>query len=441
MWKSRALAGIILLLGMGVGYFVYSSETNVSRFPFKLGLDLVGGSHLVYHADTDAVAPGDIPDAMEALREVIERRVNLFGVSEPLVQVEEGSAIAGGAGEHRLIVELPGVTDIEDAIKQIGQTPILEFKLIGLSTSTNASSTPTFIDTGLTGRYLTKAQLQFTNSSNTGSFANEPMVLLTFNSEGGALFAKITKENKGRQLAIFLDGAIISSPVIQEEIAGGQATISGGSMTADEARDLAKNLNFGALPLPIELIGTETIGATLGADSLNKGLRAGIAGLIAVALFMIVWYRLPGVMATLALTMYVAIMLAIFKLLPVTLTAAGIAGFILSIGMAVDANVIIFERLKEELRGGKSLADAITDGFARAWLAIRDGHVTSIISAVILYWFGTSLIKGFALTYGLGVMLSLFSAIALTRVFLKAIGSMENTELVKMLFGSGIKLK
>jgi protein-export membrane protein SecD len=249
------------------------------------------------------------------------------------------------------------------------------------------------------------------------------------------------RENKGKQLAIFLDGQLISSPVIREEIAGGQATISGGNMTADEARDLAKNLNFGALPVPIDLVSTQTIGATLGNESLQKGLHSGIVGMLAVVLFMILWYRLPGIMATVALSIYVAIMLSIFKMLPVTLTAAGIAGFILSIGMAVDANIIIFERLKEELRHGKDLPDAINDGFARAWLAIRDGHVTSIISAIILFWFGTSLIQGFALTFGIGVIVSLFSAITLMCVFLRGLGNIHNHNVARILFGSGIKLK
>lgn len=438
MWQTRITALAVLLVGIGIGYFVYSSEvTPGSRFPFKLGLDLVGGSHLVYRADVSTLTQADIPGAMDALREVIERRVNLFGVSEPLVQVEEGSALAGSAGEHRLIVELPGVTDIEQAIKQIGETPLLEFKLVGPDSL--IASTTSYTDTGLTGRYLSKASLQF-STGNGGTLANQPTVLLTFNSEGGALFEKITRENVGKQLAIFLDGKVLSSPVIQEAIGGGQATISG-NFTAEEGRDLVKSLNFGALPVPIELVGTETIGATLGQESLDKGLHAGIVGMLAVVLFMLLWYRIPGLMATLALTIYVAIMLAIFKLLPVTLTAAGIAGFILSIGMAVDANVIIFERLKEELRGGKDLPDAINDGFARAWLAIRDGHVTSIISAVILFWFGTSLIQGFALTFGIGVIASLFSAITLTRVFLRGIGNVKNRETAKLLFGSGIKLR
>ncbi len=442
MWQTRLTALLVLLVGIGIGYFVYHSEIDPSsRFHFRLGLDLVGGSHLVYKADTSSLGSADIPGSMDALREVIERRVNLFGVSEPLVQVEEGSAIAGSAGEHRLIVELPGVTDIQEAIKQIGQTPVLEFKLIDPASVTSASSTPVFITTGLTGRYLTKAQIQFQSGKTAGALTNEPMVLLTFNSEGGDLFAKITRENTGKQLAIFLDGQLISSPVIREEIAGGQATISGGNMTAEQARDLAKNLNFGALPVPIELVSTQTIGATLGNESLQKGLHSGIVGMLAVILFMILWYRLPGIMATFALSIYVAIMLSIFKLMPVTLTAAGIAGFILSIGMAVDANIIIFERLKEELRHGKDLPDAIQDGFARAWLAIRDGHVTSIISAIILFWFGTSLIQGFALTFGIGVIVSLFSAITLTRVFLRGVGNIKNHDTARILFGSGIKLK
>ena len=251
------------------------------------------------------------------------------------------------------------------------------------------------------------------------------------------MFSRITKENVGSQLAIFLDGQSISAPVIQEEIMGGTATISG-NFTPESARELVKNLNFGALPVPIELISTETIGATLGEEAVTRGLLAGIIGFAVVALFMVLWYRLPGLIATVSLTLYVLLMLALFKLIPVVLTAAGIAGLVLSIGMAVDANVLVFERMKEELRSDKKLSQAVHDGFARAWLSIRDSNIASILSALVLFWFGTSLIKGFALVFGLGVLVSMLTALSITRTFLYALGKLSYTRLTKFLFGSGL---
>lgn len=444
MAKIRIGALLLLIAGMMVGYFVYSSQSDEnSRFPFKFGLDLSGGTHLIYHADTSNVDPAEVSESMAALRDVIERRVNLFGVSEPLVQVEEGGTFAG-IREQRLIVELPGVTDTEEAIKLIGQTPLLEFKLVNPDYKAPEDLAPeaglpdeAFIPTDLTGRFLKRAQLQFGNGSRT-SLSNEPVVLLEFNSEGAKLFEDITSQHVGDVLAIFLDGQPISMPVIRQAIAGGTATISGG-FTPDEAKELVRNLNFGALPLPIELISTQTIGASLGETALNKGIEAGILGLILVGLFLILWYRLPGLFATVSLGMYIALMLAVFKLIPVTLTAAGVAGFILSIGMAVDANVLIFERIKEELADGrKNMENSIRDGFKRAWLAIRDGNVSSIITAIILFWFGTSLIEGFALTFGIGILVSMFTAITVSRTFLLTVGSAKNEGVMKFLFGSGI---
>lgn len=444
MLNVRIGAFILIIFGVLTAWFVYSTQTNPnSSFPFKFGLDLSGGTHLVYKADTSSTAPADVPDAMTALRDVIERRVNLFGVSEPIVQVEQGGAFAG-TSENRLIVELPGVTDINQAIKLIGQTPLLEFKLINKDfDASKASSTDgtlpadAYIPTELTGRYLKGAQLQFGQGS-AGGLSNEPTVVLEFNSDGAKLFEDITRAHVGDVLAIFLDGKPISTPVIREAISGGRATISG-TFTPDEARLLVRDLNFGALPLPIELESTQTIGASLGAQALASGITAGLIGLVLVALFMVLWYRLPGVIAVLSLAIYIFVMLAVFKLIPVTLTAAGIAGFILSIGMAVDANVLIFSRMEEELREGrKSTQEAIRDGFARAWLAIRDGNLTSILSAVILFWFGSSLIQGFALTFGIGVLVSMFSAITVSRTLLLALGNYEFKGAVRFLFGTGL---
>ena len=427
---------ILLLLGLGILWFVYSSEQDSEGRHFKFGLDLIGGSHLVYEADTSRIDENEVDEAMSALRDVIERRTNLFGVSEPLVQVEKASMFSESERTERLIVELPGVTDLEEAIGLIGATPSLEFKLVGPAEGT--STKPTYIETGLTGRFVEGARLEFSANQGGVSFVNEPLVMVDFNSEGEDLFAEITGNNVGENLAIFLDGELISDPVIREAIRGGTAVISGG-FTAEEARELVRNLNIGALPVPISLASTQTVGATLGTEILEKGVQAGIIGFSIVLLFMLFWYRLPGFVAGVALVLYLAMMLAIFKLIPVTLTAAGIAGFLLSVGMAVDANVIIFERLKEEVRKGNAYQDAIVNAFRRAWPAIRDGNFTSLISAVILFWFGTSIVQGFALVFGLGILASMFTAIVLTRTFLLGLEGFVDTS--SFLLGSGVKNK
>jgi len=471
MWKIRIVAIILLLAGIGIGYFNYSTEIDEeSRFPIKLGLDLSGGSHLVYRADVTGIASADVKDSMDALRDVIERRINIFGVSEPIVQIEETSGILSEGEESRLIVELPGVTDIDQAVKMIGQTPLLEFmkeksreeveifnstleKFNALQTAGKGEEDLTpeemqilfsgpYQSTELTGRYLERAALEFDQTT------NAPIVSLIFNDEGAELFANITRENIGKSVAIYLDGSSISNPVVREEITGGRAQISG-SMNPEEAKVLVGRLNSGALPIPISLLSTQTIGPSLGKEAFDRGIMAGIYGIALVIIFLILWYRLPGVLASVALLIYIAIMLALFKIIPVTLTAAGIAGFILSIGMAVDANILIFERMKEELRKRSigldgldqavNVREAIHVGFTRAWLSIRDGNISSIITAVILFWFGTSLVKGFALTFGLGVLISMISAISITRTFLFAVSADENKGFAKFLFGTGVK--
>jgi protein-export membrane protein SecD len=435
--KTKFGALIVLLFGVLVGYFVFGPQAK----PFQLGLDLSGGTLLTYQADVSGVAEPEIESAMTTLRDVIERRVNLFGVSEPLVQVERGSALGAGGREWRLIVELPGVTDIDEAVRQIGQTPLLEFKLrtaVPPAFDENgflSNVGEVYVDTGLTGRFVERAQVQIGQGGGTG-LSNEPIVILNFNTQGADLFEKITGENVGKQLAIFLDGAPISEPVIQSVIAGGQATISG-SFTPDEARILARDLSFGALPVPVELLGSQTIGAALGDQVFAGGVRAGLWGLALVAFFLLVWYRVPGLLAILSLGMYIVLMLALFKFIPVTLTAAGIAGFVLSIGMAVDANILIFERFKEEMRRGLSPQEAVTEGFARAWLPIRDGNLSSILSAIILFWFGSSLIEGFALVFGVGVLVSMLTAITVSKVFFKAIVPESFGKISTFLFGSG----
>lgn len=439
MFALRYSAVLILIVAAAIGFFVWATTGGEGRFDFKLGLDLMGGTHLVYQADTSKLPEGDVADSLATLREVIERRVNAFGVGEPVVQTVQGGALGGG--EHRLVVELPGVTDVDEAVRLIGQTPLLEFKLVkqgfesNLTSATGTPNAEAFTDTGLTGAFLTRADLQF--SSGVG-VVQEPIVSVTFNAEGSELFSKLTDENVGRLIAIFLDGRLVSAPIVNERITGGKATISGG-FSAAEARELARNLNLGALPVPIELQSTQTIGATLGDEALRAGVVAGLIGFLVLAAFMVLWYRLPGVVAVVSLTIYVVLMLALFKLIPVVLTAAGIAGFILSVGLAVDANVLIAERLKEELAAGKKAEAAIREGFARAWLAIRDSNIAHIIAGIILFWFGTSLIKGFALVFSLGVLVSMLSAITISRTFLLALGLSEAAPVGRFLLWSGLR--
>ena len=455
-------AVVIILVCSLLGWFVYASTVNPeSNYPFRLGLDLAGGSHLVYEADTSSTDPSAVPELMSVLRDVIEKRVNIFGVSEPIVQVESSSFVSGVTVE-RLVVELPGVTDVDEAVAEIGRTPLLEFKLfdeelanaepvikeseietvdmgdgtqMNQMTLSNESPSP-YVDTDLTGRYLENARLVFNQGY---GVSNEPIVQIQFNSEGAELFEQITRDNVGTPLAIFLDDEVVSAPVINEAISGGTAVISG-SFGIEEAKALVENLNFGALPIAIKLASTQTIGASLGEEVLGKGVMAGAIGLIMVGLFMLVWYRLTGLVAVLALGTYIVTMLTLFKLIPVTLTAAGLAGFILSVGMAVDANVLVFERMKEEYRGGKNSRLAIKDGFRRAWTAIRDGNLTSIISAIILFWLGSSVVKGFALVFGLGVLLSMITTLLVTRTILLALPDVPADErgLLARLYYSGL---
>jgi protein-export membrane protein SecD len=539
----------------------------VTELPFRLGLDLQGGTHLVYEADVSNIPEADRGDALNGARDIIERRVNVFGVDEPLVQVSRNAS-----GDYRVIVELAGIKDVNEAIKMIGETPLLEFKeldnsqesesakaeklkqlnaaikteaekalakaitnqdlnAVATEYSSNGSVDNTawyneqddaaliaavksaekgkvlnkiyesatgyeilkledvrdqaeaFSDTktglkdyqinrlvfsyadadsiqtewkntNLTGKYLKRATVQFNPND------NSPEVSLEFDDEGAKLFEEITDRNVGSPVAIFLDGFAISTPTVNEKITGGQASISG-SFTTQEAKLLAQRLNSGALPVPIALISQETIDASLGMDSIDKSLKSGLIGLLLIAIFMIVYYRLPGLASVLALAVYGLTVLAIFKAAPivlglivvvaiialmmisfsdlkifnsglslllilfgvllftyilksVTLTLSGLAGFVLSMGMAVDANVLIFERMKEELRAGKPLKLAIDEGFRRAWPSIRDGNITTILICFILIFFGTGTIKGFGTVLFIGVVISMFSAIVIS---------------------------
>ena len=533
--------GSIVALSVVVAYVALPARLipNIpflqKQFDLRLGLDLRGGAALVYQADVSAIPDADQAQALDSARDVIERRVNAYGVSEPVVQTAR-------VGQNwRVIVELAGVKDISQAIALIGDTPILDFKEVDanakpdeatekaaatadaaakkkateiamlakkpgadfaklanentedpsnsdatsgeqrggdlgfakrgtfvpefekalfdqlkngevtaapvktsfgyhiikreeskiskvdgkdveevrgrhilFSAQSATASSSQFTSTGLSGKQLKRASVTFNQTS------GEPEVNLEFNSDGAKLFGEITKRNIGKTIAIFLDGQIISNPTVNQEITGGTAVISG-SFTLKDAKDLAKRLNAGALPVPITLVSQQTVGATLGADSVERSIFAGLLGIVVVILFMIIFYRLPGVVASVALILYTLIVLAVFKLWPVTLTLAGIAGFILSIGIALDANILIFERTKEELRSGRPLEAAIEEGFKRAWMSIRDSNASSIITSIILIWFGSSLIKGFAITLLIGIVVSLFSAITVTRTLLRLI--------------------
>ena len=417
--------------------------------PFSLGLDLAGGTRLIYEGDRTILGESDnAEEAMEGLRDVVEQRVNVFGVREPLVYVEKSG------DSRRLVVELAGVHDTSAAISIIGETPRLEFKeertdaerkeilegargviqilddeTIAKRASlcknsqfifffiTSTGRDPCFKDTGLTGALLERADVGF--GGGPGSPSNEPIVNITFNSEGTALFEEITERNIGKPLAIYLDDVLQSTPTVQQKITGGSAQISG-KFTLEEVQHTVRYLNAGALPIPITLISQQTVGATLGEASINASITAGLWGVILVMLFLVLLYRFSGLISVVALLFYAVVLLAIIKLIPITLTLPGIAGLILSLGMAVDANILIFERLREELRNKDiPLAISVDRAFARAWTSIRDGNISTLITAVILFFFTTSFIQGFALTLGIGIATSMFSAMIVTKYLLK----------------------
>jgi preprotein translocase subunit SecD len=376
----------------------------------RLGLDLQGGTHLVLLADLSKVDDGDRANALKGVVQVIERRINAYGVAEPVIQIQ---------GNDRVIVELPGVRDIEEAKRLIGQTAQLDFREQSPPGSANwVIATAAGLDgqdKQLTGKYFRPtAQVVFDQRT------NRPQVAFEFDDEGSKLFEQLTSRLIGRPLGIFLDGQLISAPTVQSVITR-NGVITGVELS--EAKTLSIQMNAGALPVPISIEQERSVDATLGTDSVKRSIIAGEIALMVVALFMMMYYRLPGLVATGALFVYTLITLAIFKLIPVTLTLAGIAGFILSIGMAVDANILIFERMREEIRWGRSLGGAIDAGFDRAWSSIRDSNVSTLITCGLLYWFGSnfgaSLVMGFAFTLAIGVLVSMFSAIVVTRNFLR----------------------
>lgn len=432
--RTKARLFILIVFGIAVvaaffdgGHALKESSFIPGAFTkeFTLGLDLRGGAHLLYKADISKVQ-GDVANAMASLRDAIERRVNLYGVSEPVIRVE------GSGDDRRLAVELAGVRDIKEAIQLIGETPVLEFREIPgpLPTTEEEAKKVQFVQSGLDGRFLKQASVIFDPNS------GRPMISIEFNDEGSALFAEVSRRNIGKPLAIFLDGVALSQPIVQEEITAGKAQITG-RYDVQQAKELVRYLNAGALPVPITLISQDTVEATLGDTYLYKSLVAGLYGFAVIIIFMLVWYRLPGLLAVVALLVYGVLTLAIFKFIPVTLTTAGIAGFILSLGMAVDANILVFERMKEELKKGKSIQDAALEGFLRAWASIRDSNFSSLITSGILYWFGTSIVRGFALTLAIGILVSMFTALTVTRNLLIAVLS-AGMEKRKNLFMSGI---
>lgn len=393
-----------------------SGETGLTaphfwNLPYRFGLDIRGGTHLVYKADLSAIPTKEQDEAMTSLRDVVERRVNAFGVAEPTIQIEESG------DSSRLIVELAGITDVNAAIRMIGDTPFLEFREPRspeeqvLLPANWPPFEKEFKPTNLTGSQLKRAVVDFDPNT------FEPIVSVEFNDEGKELFREMTAKYVGAQIAIFLDGWPISAPTVREEIPNGQAVISG-NFKLDEAKELVRRLNAGALPVPVTLISQETIGAILGQKAIADSFKAGLWGLAAIVVYMIFYYRLLGVVAVAALFVYALIILALFKLVPVTLTLAGVAGVLMSFGMAVDANILIFERMKEEFRAGRSFSGATDEGFRRAWSAIWDSNITTIVTAVILFWLGTGAVKGFALTLMIGVAVSMFTAIYVSRTFL-----------------------
>jgi len=534
MQKNKLWTNFVLILILAIFALLVDIPRLPSWMPLHqwftnqkvhLGLDLQGGTQLVYQTNTSEIPVDQRASAISGARDVIERRVNIFGVAEPLIQT------AKAGDEWRIIVDLPGIKNVNDAIKMIGETPLLEFKeqapaktltdqdkkaiadynqqakkraqdilqkalkpgadfaalaqqysedpgskaqggdlgwfargamvkefedtafalkkgevtkqlvktqfgyhiikkfdertaadgqeeilashiLIETESEAEIAAGGGWVYTGLTGKQLKSATLTFDPQT------NEPQVSLEFNAEGTRIFGEVTTRDVNKPVAIFLDGFPISIPTVKEPITSGKAVISG-KFDVKEAKDLAQRLSAGALPVPIKLISQQNIGPSLGQIAVQKSLVAGLIGFIAVVLFMIFFYGIYGAMAGISLVIYVLINLALYKLIPVTLTLAGIAGFIISIGMALDANVLIFERIKDEKRLGKSGIGMIDDGFRHAWTAIRDSNMTTLIACIILYEFGSGLVRGFGLTLGLGVLLSMFTAIIITRTNLK----------------------
>lgn len=423
---------IVMILALAL-WIDLSTEINVIN-PFnnaelfsrnvepRLGLDLQGGLQVLLEADIPEDQQID-SESMEIARDIVQQRTDALGVNENVIQL---------AGDRRIVGEFPGLADTESVLEIIQQTGLLEF--VDTGDYSPEPGTILFTDYSPTGEpviptdpeailyhtIMTGAELDSVTVG-TDQLGVDYIINFTLKSDGSSIFADHTSANRGKFLSIVLDKQVISSPIIQDPIIGGQGSISGG-FDAESANAFAVQLRYGSLPVPLKVVETRIIGPTLGADSLNKSLMAGLIGMTIVALFMIIYYRLPGIVAVLSILIYAAIAFAVFKWFHFTLTLAGIAGFMLSTGAALDANILIFERLKEELRSGKNLVQAVDQGWTRAWSSIRDSNLAAIITSLILFWFGSTfgatIVKGFSLTLALGVGISLFTAIYVTRTLL-----------------------
>lgn len=412
-------------IGTPVINFNFFGKQYYKEFELKQGLDIQGGIQIVLEADMSNIAPEDREEALSSAREIILRRVDMFGLAEPTVKTVVSDT------SNRIIVELPGIDNPEEALLLVGQTAQLEFQLIGVETIPSLENdeisaqeaTPTaqavLVPTGLTGAQLKRATVQ--SDQQTG----EPLVAIEFNEEGTKLFADITSSHVGEQLAILIDGYPIMAPTIQVPILTGQATITGG-FTFEEADNLKIQLNAGALPVPIKVLEQRNVNATLGQESVQKSMFAGIVGIALVMLFMILYYGVKGLIASIALIIYAVLTVAIYKIIGVTLTLPGIAGLILSVGMAVDSNILIFERMKEELRLNKPFNIALELGFGRAWDSIKDANLATIITAIILinpmefsFLNSGGMVRGFGITLFIGVLLSLFTGVLVTRTLMR----------------------
>lgn len=416
------LALIIILFFFTLWIILPLDEGKLGRPALTLGLDLSGGSYLVYKADLDKRDPSQSEDdAMEGVLEKIKRRVNAFGIEDPIIQRQ---------GRDLILVQLPGIEDAEAAVAAIGQVARLDFRELQYDEDGNAitDAQGNVIWVEALGVGLDGEQKQLTgtflkpNAQPVFGELNQPEVAFEWNEEGAVLFEQITERNFEKPLGIFLDDVMISSPVVQAVIKE-SGVITGVSI--EEARQLAILLNSGSLDVPLEVIQEQDVDATLGADSVRKSLIAAAIGMALLVLFMLMYYRVSGFVAICALIVYSVVLIGIFKLGGITLTLPGVAALIVSLGMAVDANVLIFERMKEELRAGRTIGAAVEAGFSRAWPAIRDSNITTIIACAVLFWFGNTLgafmVKGFAQVLGIGIILSMLSAIIVTRLFLRFI--------------------
>jgi preprotein translocase subunit SecD len=417
--RTGLLIFIIILFGLSLWVVLPNHEIR-GHTGFTLGLDLQGGSRLVYSANLSEKDPSlTDAQALASVKATIERRVNAYGVSEATVRImqnEQGSFIE---------VQLPGVKDIDEALKLIGQVAELDFREQVVEGGNTTWVIAKAVGSNGTEEELTGKYLKPNASMETHPQTNKPVVAFEWNSEGAILFRQITTRNLNKYLAIFIDNELISAPRVNEVIEA--KGIIEGDFTVKEARTLAIQLNSGALSVPLTEIGRSDVGPTLGADSLNKSLLAGIIGLALIILFMIIYYRVPGLVACLALVVYTVLNLAVFRLIPVVLTLPGIAGFVVSVGMGVDGNVLVCERLKEELRGGSTLQRAVEQSFTQSWSAIWDSNVTVFIACAVLLWLGTRTIfanptvTGFATTLFIGVALSMFTQVVVTRAFLRTV--------------------